>query len=90
MAGREQSVAGPRRTGLWEGGEGRACRASELGISGARWGNPIAQMGQSVPWGHTVGGRCGHRGQRETETRAGSHSTLKAEPVLEPRLLFFT
>lgn len=48
MAGMGQSVAGPWRTGLWQGGEGRARRASELAISGARWGNPVAKMGQSL------------------------------------------
>ena len=53
--------------------ECRARRASELAMSDARWGNPVAKMGQSLPRGHTVdGGRCGHRDQRETETRTGS------------------
>ena len=72
-SGRGQSVAGPRGMGPWEGGECRARRASELAMSDARWGNPVAKMGQSLQRGHTVdGSRSGHRGQRETETRAGS------------------
>lgn len=56
--------------GGWDlGKEGcRARRVSELAMSDARWGNPVAKWDQSLQRGHTVdGGRSGHRGQRDRD-----------------------
>lgn len=51
----------------------------------------IPRMGQSLPQGHMVGvGVIREAQKRDRDPSAGYLSTVGVEPVLEPRVLFYT